>query len=46
MASRHSCGKASASGRVAEDAAGDVGEAVELLGKELKKGYERLRKVV
>ena len=42
----HLRGKASTLGRVAGDAAGDVGEAVELLGKELKKGYERLRKVV
>ena len=42
----HLRGKANIIGRVAEDAAGDVGEAVELLGKELKKGYERLRKVV
>jgi len=43
---RHLRGKANAIGRVAEDAAGDVGEAVELLGKELKRGYERLRKMV
>lgn len=42
----HLRSKASTIGRVAGDAAGDVGEAVELLGKELKKGYERLRKVV
>jgi len=33
-------------GRVAENTAGDVGEALEQLGKELKKGYERLRKVL
>lgn len=39
-------GKAGTIGRVAEDAAEDVGEAVELLGQELKKGYERLRKVI
>jgi hypothetical protein len=39
-------GKANRIGRVAEDAAEDVGEAVELLGKELKRGYERLRKMV
>ena len=39
-------GKLGTIGRVAEDTAGDVGEALELLGKELKKGYERLRKVV
>ena len=42
----HLRSKASTLGRVAEDAAGDVGEAVEALGKELKKGYERLRKAV
>jgi len=42
----HLRAKANTLGRVAEDAAGDVGEAVELLGKELKKGYERLRKAV
>jgi len=42
----HLRGKANTIGRVGKDAAGDVGEAVELLGKELKKGYERLRKVV
>ena len=38
--------KASAIGRVAEETAVDVGEAVDLLGKELKKGYERLRRVI
>jgi hypothetical protein len=42
----HLRSKAGVVGRVAGDAAGDVGEAVELLGKELKRGYERLRKVV
>jgi len=42
----HLRAKVNTLGRVAEDAAGDVGEAVELLGKELKKGYERLRKAV
>jgi hypothetical protein len=42
----HLRGKATSIGRVAEDAAEDVGEAVELLGKELKRGYERLRKLV
>jgi hypothetical protein len=42
----HLRGKANSIGRVAEDAADDVGEAVELLGKELKRGYERLRKMV
>lgn len=42
----HLRAKATSIGRVAEDAAEDVGEAVELLGKELKRGYERLRKMV
>ena len=42
----HLRSKASTLGRVAEEAAGDVGEALEALGKELKKGYERLRKAV
>jgi hypothetical protein len=42
----HLRGKANSIGRVAGDAAEDVGEAVELLGKELKRGYERLRKMV
>ena len=42
----HLRGKAGSIGRVAGDAAEDVGEAVELLGQELKKGYERLRKMV
>ena len=42
----HLRGKAARIGRVAGDAAEDVGEAVELLGQELKRGYERLRKMV
>jgi hypothetical protein len=42
----HLRAKAGSIGRVAEDAAEDVGEAVELLGSELKRGYERLRKMV
>jgi hypothetical protein len=42
----HLRGKAGAIGRVAGDAAEDVGEAVDLLGKELRRGYERLRKMV
>jgi hypothetical protein len=42
----HLRGKASSIGRVAGDAAEDVGQAVELLGNELKRGYERLRKMV
>lgn len=42
----HLRAKAGSIGRVAGDAAGDVGEAVELLGQELKKSYERLRKMV
>ncbi len=33
-------------GRVAENTAGDVGDALEQLGRELKKGYERLRKAL
>jgi hypothetical protein len=42
----HLRAKAGSIGRVAEDAAEDVGEAMELLGSELKRGYERLRKMV
>lgn len=42
----HLRGRAGAIGRVAGDAAEDVGEAVSLLGSELKRGYERLRKIV
>ncbi len=42
----HLRGKAGSIGRVAGDAAEDVGEAVDLLGQELKRGYERLRKMV
>lgn len=38
-------GKASTIGKVAGEAAEDVGEAVDLLGEELKRGYERLRKL-
>jgi hypothetical protein len=39
-------GKLGSIGQVAEDTAGDVGDALEQLGRELKKGYERLRNVV
>lgn len=39
-------GRVDAIGRVAEDAAGDVGEALEQLGGELKKGYERIRNIL
>jgi hypothetical protein len=39
-------GKLGSIGRAAEDTAEDVGEALELLGKELKRGYERLRKAL
>ena len=39
-------GRIDAVGRVAEDTAGDVGDALEQVGRELKKGYERLRKVL
>ena len=42
----HLRGRAGSIGRVAGDAAEDVGEAVELVGQELKKGYERLRRMV
>ena len=43
---RHLRGRLDTIGRVAENAAGDVGEAIEQVGKELRKGYERLRRVL
>jgi hypothetical protein len=43
---RHMRGKLGSIGRAAGESAEDVGEALDLLGKELKKGYERLRKAL
>ncbi|MCU0840566.1 MAG: hypothetical protein MUC79_02450 [Thiobacillaceae bacterium] len=38
-------GKAAQAAEVAEDAAGDVAAAARLLGEEIAKGYERLRRL-
>jgi len=39
-------GRLDSVGKVADDAAEDVGDALDLLGDELKKGYERIRKML
>jgi len=39
-------GRLDSVGKVAEDAAEDVGEALDQLGSELKKGYERIRSML
>ena len=42
----HFRARAEVVGKAAEEAAGDVGEALEVLGDEIKKGYERIRKLL
>jgi hypothetical protein len=42
----HFRGRMEVVGRAAEEAASEVGDALELVGAELKKGYERIRNLL
>ena len=43
---KHFRGRMDTVGKVAEEAAEGVGEALDVLGEELKKGYERIRSLL
>jgi len=42
----HFKGRAEVVGKAAEESADDLGEALDLLGDELKRGYSRLKKLI